>query len=196
MLTEIQISNNMYHLKKQIEQIESELHEFTDLPNQIPELITSANLLRLNNFLMKSDDKKTVWEYDQTKLIENLKVHTSYIGALQRVTSKFILRSSEEDQLRLPETINQFNKLVVHNIERDGDPGIRFDEWQSDLYVLFSLTQLMKYEAQQQGLAKEVEVEYDDAAIQELAKQVASGKVDPDLQKKVEDIADKLKIVR
>jgi hypothetical protein len=144
----------------------------------------------------KSDDKKTVWEYDQTKLIENLKVHTSYIGALQRVTSKFILRSSEEDQLRLPETINQFNKLVVHNIERDGDPGIRFDEWQSDLYVLFSLTQLMKYEAQQQGLAKEVEVEYDDAAIQELAKQVASGKVDPDLQKKVEDIADKLKIVR
>jgi len=59
MLTEIQISNNMYHLKKQIEQIESELHEFTDLPQQIPELITSANLLRLNNFLMKSNDKKT-----------------------------------------------------------------------------------------------------------------------------------------
>ena len=62
MLTEIQISNNMYHLKKQIEQIESELHEFTDLPNQIPELITSANLLRLNNFLMKSDDKITKGE--------------------------------------------------------------------------------------------------------------------------------------
>ena len=43
----------------------------------------------------KSDDKRTVWQYDQTKLIENLKVHTSYIDALQRITSKFILRSSE-----------------------------------------------------------------------------------------------------
>jgi hypothetical protein len=144
----------------------------------------------------KSDDKRTVWQYDQTKLIENLKVHTSYIDALQRITSKFILRSSEEDQLRLPETIIQFNKLTVHNIEKDGDPGIRFDEWQSDLYVLFSLTQLMKYEAQQQGLATEVEVEYDDAEIQNLAQQVAQGKIDPDLQKKVEEIADKLKIVR
>ena len=54
----------------------------------------------------------------------------------------------------------------------------------------------MKYEAQQQGLAKEVEVEYDDSDVQELAKQIAKGKVDPDLQKKVEAIADKLKIVR
>jgi len=59
MLTEIQISNNMYYLKKQIDQIESELNEFVDLPVQIPELITSANLLRLNDFLMKSDHKKT-----------------------------------------------------------------------------------------------------------------------------------------
>ena len=39
-------------------------------------------------------------------------------------------------------------------------------------------------------------VEYDDSDVQELAKQIAKGKVDPDLQKKVEAIADKLKIVR
>ena len=58
MLTEIPISNNMYDLKKQIDQIESELNEFVDLPVQIPELVTSANLLRLNDFLMKSDHKK------------------------------------------------------------------------------------------------------------------------------------------
>ena len=35
MLTEIPISNNMYDLKKQIDQIESELNEFIDLPVQI-----------------------------------------------------------------------------------------------------------------------------------------------------------------
>ena len=59
MLTEIQVSNNMYYLKKQIDQIESELNEFVDLPASLPELVTSANLLRLNEFLMKSDNKKT-----------------------------------------------------------------------------------------------------------------------------------------
>jgi len=59
MLTEIQVSNNMYYLKKQIDQIESELNAFVDLPVSLPELITSANLLRLNEFLMKSDNKKT-----------------------------------------------------------------------------------------------------------------------------------------
>ena len=58
MLTEIQVSNNMYYLKKQIDQIESELNEFVDLPASLPELVTSANLLRLNEFLMKSDNKK------------------------------------------------------------------------------------------------------------------------------------------
>ena len=143
----------------------------------------------------KEEEKRSVWEYDNA-VIDNLSIHTSYIGALQRVTSRFILASSEEDQLRLPETINEFNKLVVHNIEKDGDPGIKFDEWQSNLYVLFSLVQLLKFEAQQQGFAKEVEIEYDDSDVQELANQVAQGKVDPDLQKKVEAIADKLKIVR
>tara|TARA_R100000544_G_C2211175_1_gene52042 strand:- start:135 stop:581 length:447 start_codon:yes stop_codon:yes gene_type:complete len=141
-------------------------------------------------------DIRTVWEYDNTKLIENLKVHTSYIGALQRVTSKFILRSSDEDQLRLPKAIEKFQKLVQHNIEKDGDPGIKLDEWESDLYVLFSLVQLLKFEAQQQGLAKEVPIDYDDSEIQELAKQVRSGNIDADLLKKVEDISAKMKIIR
>ena len=60
-----------------------------------------------------SEDKKTasVWDYDQA-VIKNLQIHTSYIGGLQRITSKFILRSTEEDQLRLPTTIEKFNKLV------------------------------------------------------------------------------------
>ena len=59
MLTEIQVSNNMYYLKKQIDQIESELNSFVDSPVSLPELVNSANLLRMNDFLVKSDHKKT-----------------------------------------------------------------------------------------------------------------------------------------
>jgi hypothetical protein len=144
-----------------------------------------------------SEDKKTasVWEYDQ-EVIKDLQIHTSYIAGLQRITSKFILRSSEEDQLRLPVTIDKFNKLVEHNHEKDGIPDIKLDEWESDLYVLFSLVQLLKYQANEQGYAKEVQVDYDNSDIVELSNQVAQGTVDKDLAAKVDAIASKLKIVR
>tara|TARA_R110001606_G_scaffold7678_2_gene33589 strand:+ start:426 stop:863 length:438 start_codon:yes stop_codon:yes gene_type:complete len=144
-----------------------------------------------------SEDKKTasVWDYDQ-EVIKNLQIHTSYIGGLQRITSKFILRSSEEDQLRLPETIDKFNKLVQHNHEKDGIPDIKLDEWESDLYVLFSLVQLLKFEANAQGYAKEINVDYDNSDMVELSKQVAQGKIDKDLAAKVDAIASKLKIVK
>ena len=145
---------------------------------------------------MSESDKKpsTVWQYD-SELIKNIKVHSSYIDGLQRITSKFILRSSEEDQHRLPQAIKKFQELITHDFEKNGDPGLKLDEWESDLYVLFSLVQLLKYEAQEQGLAKEIEVEFDNSDIQELAKQVAGGKIDADLANKVEQIANKLKVV-
>ena len=144
-----------------------------------------------------SEDKKTasVWDYDQ-EVIKNLQIHTSYIGGLQRITSKFILRSSEEDQLRLPVTIDKFNKLVQHNHEKDGIPDIKLDEWESDLYVLFSLVQLLKFEANAQGYAKEIDIDYDNSDMVELSKQVAQGKIDKDLAAKVDAIASKLKIVK
>ena len=144
-----------------------------------------------------SESKKTasVWEYDEG-VITNLGVHTSYITALQRVTSKFILRSTEEDQLRLPTSIDKFNKLVQHDHAKDGTPDIRLDEWESDLYVLFSLVQLLKFKANLQGFAKEVDIEYDNSDIMELSKQVSEGKIDKDLATKVEEIASKLKIVK
>lgn len=144
-----------------------------------------------------SEDKKTasVWEYDQ-EVIKDLQIHTSYIAGLQRITSKFILRSSEEDQIRLPETIDKFNKLVEHDHEKNGMPNVKLDEWESDLYVLFSLVQLLKFQANQQGYAKEVNIDYDNSDMVELSNQVAAGKVDKDLAAKVEAIAAKLKIVR
>ena len=144
-----------------------------------------------------SEDKKkaSVWEYDNA-VIDDLTVHTSYISGLQRITSKFILRSTEEDQLRLPTTIQKFNKLVEHDHVNDGPPDITLDEWESDLYVLFSLVQLLKFEANAQGYAKEINVDYDNSDMVELSKQVAQGKIDKDLAAKVDAIASKLKIVK
>jgi len=158
--------------------------------------ILFISLFVIKIIIMSEDKKKaSVWEYDNA-VINDLTVHTSYISGLQRITSKFILRSTEEDQLRLPTTIQKFNKLVEHDHVNDGPPDITLDEWESDLYVLFSLVQLLKFKANLQGFAKEVDIEYDNSDIMELSKQVSEGKIDKDLATKVEEIASKLKIVK
>ena len=59
MLTEVKISNNLYDLKQKIDQIERELNGFVDSPEHMPELIDSSNLLRKNEFLISTDQKKT-----------------------------------------------------------------------------------------------------------------------------------------
>ena len=59
MLTEVKISNNLYDMKQKIDQIERELKEFVDSPEHMPELIDSSNLLRKNEFLVSTDQKKT-----------------------------------------------------------------------------------------------------------------------------------------
>ena len=59
-MTEIKISNNIYELKKEITLLQSELFELGDPVSNIPEMISSSNLLRTNEYLLKSDEKKTI----------------------------------------------------------------------------------------------------------------------------------------
>ena len=59
MLSEISISTNISELRNKIAQIRWELDELGDPVQEIPEMISSSNLLRSNEFLLKSDAKKT-----------------------------------------------------------------------------------------------------------------------------------------
>ena len=56
---EIKISNNIYDLRREIERIHSELDTIGDPASNIPELINSSNLLRSNEYLIKSNQIKT-----------------------------------------------------------------------------------------------------------------------------------------
>jgi len=49
----------IYDIRKKIQSIKSELSTLDCPPSKIPELIDSANLLRLNEYLSKTNDKKT-----------------------------------------------------------------------------------------------------------------------------------------
>jgi hypothetical protein len=65
----------IYSLRKKIQEIEHELHSLGDPITDLPELISSANLLRSNEFLKKSDEKKSelLSAYRQySKSLENM----------------------------------------------------------------------------------------------------------------------------
>ncbi|MBT4298411.1 MAG: hypothetical protein HOA48_03875, partial [Nitrosopumilus sp.] len=77
MLTEILISNNISELRQKISQIMSELDELGEPVKEIPEIISSSNLLRSNEFLLKSDEKKTAL----------LSIYAQYCKSLEQLLS-------------------------------------------------------------------------------------------------------------
>ncbi len=75
MLTKIGAGEIIYDLRKKIQQIQSELNQLGDSIVDTPELIDSANLLRTNEFLTKTNDKKT----------ELISVYVQYSDALEEL---------------------------------------------------------------------------------------------------------------
>jgi len=58
-LTKINTGDLIYDLRKKIQHIQADLEQLGEPVSEIPELITSANLLRSNEYLSKVNDKKT-----------------------------------------------------------------------------------------------------------------------------------------
>ena len=58
-MTKIRSEESIYDLRKKIQQIQMDLNQLGDPVSEIPELITSANLLRSNEYLSKANEKKT-----------------------------------------------------------------------------------------------------------------------------------------
>jgi len=58
-LAKINAGDLIYDLRKKIQHIQADLEQLGEPVSEIPELITSANLLRSNEYLSKVNDKKT-----------------------------------------------------------------------------------------------------------------------------------------
>jgi len=76
-LTKIGIGEVIYDLRKKIQDIQADLNQLGDPVSKIPELITSANLLRSNEYLSKANEKKT----------ELLSAYAQYSNALEKLLS-------------------------------------------------------------------------------------------------------------
>ena len=58
-MTKIGSGELIYDLHKKIQQIQADLNQLGEPVSEIPELISSANLLRSNEYLSKVNEKKT-----------------------------------------------------------------------------------------------------------------------------------------
>ena len=66
-MKKISIEGTVYDLREKIQQLQADLNQLGDPVSEMPELITSANLLRSNEYLLKANEKKTelLSAYDQ-----------------------------------------------------------------------------------------------------------------------------------
>ena len=139
-----------------------------------------------------SEEKKldTVITYDHTKTITGIEVNAAYIEAFQRILSEMILDA--EDPSTLPETFKKFNAIATFK-EGDEPPALSFSLYESNMYTLYSLLQLMRYKAKEQGLEIHTETEATTKDIEELSELVTKG---ADISEKLKDINSKLKVVK
>ena len=76
-MTNIGAGEIIYDLRKKIQQIESDLVQLGDPPQNMPEMIESSNLMRSNDYLSKANEKKT----------DLLKTYEQYSKSLEELLS-------------------------------------------------------------------------------------------------------------
>ncbi len=76
-MTKIGAGEIIYDLRKKIQQIQYDLEQLGEPVSDLPELITSANLLRSNEYLSKTNQKKS----------ELLSAYSQYSEALEELLS-------------------------------------------------------------------------------------------------------------
>ena len=141
---------------------------------------------------MSEGRTKTIASYEYDKTIKNIELNPSYINGLQRITTKYILNLPESDQANLSEVFVKFREMLEFDYSDGKQPKIKLQEWESDLYCLFSLTQYLQSLAADQGIQKttEVEIKLDD--IKDITDAAKSGDIPEELAAKIAELAKKV----
>jgi len=143
-----------------------------------------------------SENKERLQTYVTYKLdaiVKDISVSASYIPALQSMITRKIMSSDRIDDIG-----NIFKKFeqMVQNAKDEvpqEEVELSFDEWEADLYVLFSLLQNFKFKAKEQDLEVKTETTATKAEFEELAREAFKGN---DIEEKLKDLESKLKIVK
>lgn len=133
---------------------------------------------------------QTLDTYDFNDTIKGIELSTAYIPGLQRILTDKLLNFSE-GTAKLPDMFKKFEQNIDKTEEEEKvNLGLNLEE--SDIYTLFSLTQLLKYLANEQGLAKKTETT---ATVEELKELMTMMEKQEDITEKLKELQDKIKVV-
>lgn len=108
--------------------------------------------------------------YDFSKDIKDISLSTTYIYALEQLLVYFMTRSDNPGGMLT--TFKKFEAYIKDELNIEENP---FTEEEAHLYTIFSLQQLLKAKAYDQGLNVKVNATIDQALVQELLEAAASG---------------------
>jgi len=127
--------------------------------------------------------------YDFKDTIKGIEVSTAYIPGIQRILTDKLLNYSA-GPAKLPEMFKKFDQNLDKEEDEKVNLGLNTEE--SDIYTLFSLLQLFKYLANEQGLAKKTETT---ATVEELRELATMMQNDQDITEKLKELQDKIKVL-
>lgn len=91
-------------------------------------------------------DYKLAPEYDTNTNIKDIEVSTRYIAGLDVILLHYFTDVTP-DPSTLKQTFEKFEKIVVNQ-----DKSVVLEDYEQQIYTLFSLQQLFKAKAKEQGL--------------------------------------------
>jgi hypothetical protein len=122
--------------------------------------------------------------YDFSKSIENISLSTTYIYGLEQLLMYLILKM--DNPASLQSTFKKFEDFILGKIELKEST---FSEEETHLYTIFSLQQLLKAKAYDQGLNVKINATIDQSLVKDLLEAVANKEFDKisDINKKMQD---------
>ena len=140
-----------------------------------------------------AEELQTFDTFDPTATIKDIELSTVYITSLQNMITEMIYDETKIDTVG--KTFIKFDQIKKASEEGDNEKikAIQLDNWERKVYTLFSLLQVLKFKAVDQGLNKRTQTTATKADIKELGDLLIKG--DNQGLKKLEEIESKLKIV-
>jgi hypothetical protein len=139
--------------------------------------------------MSKENNLQTFDTYNINDIIKDISVSTAYIQGLQRILTDMLLNFSAGTE-KIPEMFKKFELAISDNPENKVDVTLNREE--SDIYTLFSLLQLFKYNANEQGLAKKTETT---ATVDELKELAMMMHRQEDVTEKLKEIQEKMTVI-
>lgn len=122
--------------------------------------------------------------YDFTKQIKDINLSTTYIYALEQLMMYMLMRSDNPGGALT--TFKKFEAYISEELDIEKNP---FNEEEAHLYTIFSLQQLLKAKAYDQGLNVKIDAAIDQTLIEELLTAANNADFDKfsELSKKMND---------